>query len=84
MRFVDLLEPAMLWHADPNKYVLRLRLIYGAEREPQRALREVFHADYVLCGTPAMNAQMAADPRHFVQIVGTEPMNSLRVYRVVD
>jgi hypothetical protein len=84
LRFVDLLEPAMLWNADPGKYVLRLRLIYGLEPDPRRVLREVFHADYVLCGTPAMNAQMAADPRHFEQIVGTEPMNSLRVYKVVD
>jgi hypothetical protein len=83
LRFVDLLEPAMLWQANPSRYLLRVRLIYGLERDPRRVLREEFDADYVLCGTPAMNAQMAAKRSQFVQIVGTEPMNSLRVYRVV-
>jgi hypothetical protein len=82
LRFVDLLEPAMLWQANPRRYLLRTRLIFGLEAEPWKVLREEFHADYVLCGTPAMNAQMAADPRRFEPIVGTEPMNSLRVYRV--
>ncbi len=84
VRFVDLLEPALLWQADPRRYRLRARLIFGLEADPHRVLREDFDADFVLCGTPAMNAQMAADPGRFVQIVGTEPMNSLRVYRVVD
>jgi hypothetical protein len=84
VRFVDLLEPAMLWNANPHKYALRLRLIYGLEKEPSRALREGFGADYVLCGTPAMNAQMDADPRHFLRIVGPEPRNPLHVYKVVD
>ncbi len=83
VRFVDLLEPALLWQADPRRYRLRARLIFGLEADPHRVLREDFDADFVLCGTPAMNAQMAADPGRFVQIVGTEPMNSLRVYRVV-
>lgn len=82
IRFVDLLEPAMLWQASPAKYIARQRLIWGADSDPWKTLREQFKADYVLCGTPGLNKQMAADPLHFQQITGTEPMNSLRVYRI--
>jgi hypothetical protein len=82
VRFVDLLEPAFLWQADPRKYVAKQRLIFGLERDPHRVLRETFHADYVLCGTPALNRQMEADRARFRPIPAVEAMMSLRVYEV--
>jgi hypothetical protein len=84
VRFVDLLEPAFLWQASPARYMMRQRLVRGLEPDPAKVLRETFGADYVLCGTPALNRQMQEDPLKFVQLTGTEPMNSLRVYRIVQ
>lgn len=84
IRFVDLLEPAFLWQASPAKYLMRQRLVLGLEPAPYRPLTEMFKADYVLCGSRALNAQMQKDPAHFVPLVGTEPMNSLRVYRIAQ
>ena len=82
MRFVDLLDPALLWRVAPEKYLARVRLINGAYRDPHLVLRQVFKADYVLCGSPALNRQMEADRRHFVPIAGSEPMGPLRVFVV--
>ena len=82
MRFVDLLDPSLLWYASPEKYTVRQGLISGAYRDPHLVLREVFGADYVLCGSPELNRQMVADKQHFVPIEGTEPMGPLRVFAV--
>lgn len=84
VRFVDLLEPALLWNASPGKYVARQRLLSGLDESPQRTLRELFKANYVLCGSEALNRQMQADPRHFEPITGSAPMGPLRVYRILD
>jgi hypothetical protein len=81
LRFVDLLDPALLWQADPQRYRLRRALASGELRDPWRALREVFDADYVACAD-ALSAQMAADPAHFEELRGGAPSGPLRVFRV--
>jgi hypothetical protein len=82
IRFVDLLDPALLWQADPRRYLLRDALANGQLREPWRALREGFDADFVLCAS-GLTEQMAADPAHFEELRGEAPSGPLRVFRVL-
>lgn len=84
VRFVDLLEPALLWQRSPALYVARERLLAGVETDPHRVLRSQFKANYVLCGTQELNSQMEADPEHFRPIPGLQPMGPLRVFQVKD
>jgi hypothetical protein len=72
LRFVDLLEPAFLQAANPRLYEIRKLLVQGALLHPQRELRRQFDADYVLCMSPALVAQMSADPDNFQSLPGTE------------
>jgi hypothetical protein len=65
LRFVDLLEPALLWHASPTRYMARRGLNAGAFEDPRMLLRGAFKADYVLCGKPALVRQMDARPQNF-------------------
>jgi hypothetical protein len=84
VRFVDLLEPALLWQAAPQKYLARERLTSGEERDPYRVIRDQFHADYVLCGAEALNLQLQARPDRFEPIPGSQPMGPLRLFKVRD
>ena len=82
LRFVDLLEPAFLWQTDRAKYVKRQNLEFGDDPTPQRTLREVFHADYVLCANAGLVKKMRADPTHFEPLPpvdADEPMQSFRI-----
>lgn len=82
VRFVDVLDPALLWHVSPEKYLARERLLQGRSRDPYVVLRKTFKADYVLCGTPALNSQLEADPLHFKPITSPEPTGPIRVFAV--
>jgi len=82
VRFVDLLDPALLWQKDHQRYLLRRDLAEGRLRDPERALREGFGADYVMCAD-ALSAQLAGDPRHFQELPAAQPGNPLRVFRVL-
>jgi hypothetical protein len=80
VHFVDLLDPALLWQAAPQRYLLRRALADGRVRQPGRALREAFGASYVICATP-LSAQLSADPGHFREIRSRSmPGNPLRVF----
>lgn len=83
VRFVDLLEPALLWQAAPGKYLSRDRLTDGLSLDVYRDLRQGFAADYVICGSSALNQQMQRDAAHFEPIVGSAPMGPLKVFRVL-
>jgi hypothetical protein len=83
LRFVDLLEPALLWYASPPKYLARLRLANGQDPQPALALRRDFDADYVLCANPGLVMQMAADPTHFQQLPAEGEPGPVRVYRLL-
>lgn len=74
LRFVDLLEPAFLWHASPQHYYARQGLIRGAFADPRGILHGAFGADYVLCGPrgAALIRQMQANPVDFRAAPGTE------------
>jgi hypothetical protein len=82
LRFVDLLEPAFLWQVDRPKYVRRQNLEFGADPDPRRTLREVFHADYVVCANKGLVRQMRADPRHFEALPPVEPDEPLQSFRI--
>ena len=68
LRFVDLLDPVFLWKASPSKYQIRMGLLEGIYKDPQRLLRDVFKADYVLCRFKPLIAQMYSDRAHFKPI----------------
>ena len=71
LRFVDLLEPALLWSASKDKYLARQGLMEGAFADPRLVLRGLFKADYVLCAAPKLIRQMDADPANFTALPGT-------------
>jgi hypothetical protein len=72
LRFVDLLDPVFLWKASPQKYLVRTGLIEGRYHDPHRVLRDVFRADYVLCESTPLIAQMYADRKHFRRVLSNE------------
>jgi len=84
LRFVDLLEPAFLWQVSPQKYVYRQNLEFGTDPQPQRTLREVFHADYVVCSNRGLVHQMRADPKHFEALGPVDPNEPMQSFRVRD
>jgi hypothetical protein len=45
VRFVDVLDPAFLWRASPEKYLAQLGLSKGAFPDPHAILRDAFKAD---------------------------------------
>jgi hypothetical protein len=73
LRFVDLLEPAFLWHASPLRHQARKGLVEGAFDDPRAILRGAFDADYVWCGTrhPRLVEQMDARPQDFRSAPGS-------------
>ena len=81
LRFVDLLEPAFLQQASPEKYEIRRLAIRGALLRPQRELRRHFSADYVLCAAPALIEQMDSDPSNFQSLPGTQG-DAVRLFAV--
>jgi hypothetical protein len=81
LRFVDLLDPTLLRAADPDKYWARQGLIRGAFDDPRMILRDVFHADFVLCGEPKLIAQMDARPQDFRSLPGTRG-DTVRLFAV--
>lgn len=84
LRFVDLLEPAFLWRVSREKYVRRENLEFGADPDPLRTLRDVFHADYVVCANQGLVRQMRADPRHFELLGPADPGEPMHAWRIRD
>ena len=84
LRFVDLLEPALLWHASTEKYLARESLLRGFEENPRRVLRQNFHADYVLCGIQAFNEQLDARPLEFERLTNSEASGPIQLFRLRD
>lgn len=82
LRFVDLLEPALLWQAAPQKYHSRIRLAEGRSPDPYGDLRRDFSPDYVICGNSGLNAQLIGDPLHFERFSTTLPSGPIEVFRV--
>lgn len=81
LRFVDLLEPTMLWEASQTKYMARLGLLQAGFADPRAMLRGAFDADYVLCINPLLIAQMDALPEQFGPIYGQRG-DKLRLFAI--
>ena len=82
LRFVDILDPTLLWQVAPDKYLLRQQIIQGRVADAQAQLRDRFDADYVLCGSRPFNAQMLAEPSNFRELAHVEAMGPIRVFEV--
>lgn len=82
LRFVDILDPTLLWVHDPAKYLVRQRLIAGQSTQPADDLRQVFDTDYVFCTTDALLAQMRADPANFAPVAETRTRPVVALYEV--
>jgi hypothetical protein len=83
LRFVDALDPTLLWKVAPRKYLLRQELIGGRVAAPAEALRDVFDADYVLCGSRELNRQMSADPAGFRPLYVDRASNPVELYEII-
>ena len=62
VRMVDILDPFYLLSEAPQKLELRNRFKQGAIADPRRMLKDVFHADYVMCGAEAATLSLEHDP----------------------
>lgn len=83
LRFVDVLDPVLLWKVSRDRYILRQELMKGHFRDPAGVLRAAFRADYVLCDEPPLNRQMDADGAQFQQIPISGASGEIRLYRLV-
>jgi hypothetical protein len=84
LRFVDLLEPALLWYAAPGKYVARLRLAAGLDPQPAQTLEKLFDTDYILCANPGLVTQMRNDPSRFRELGASDEPTLVHAFRLQD
>lgn len=70
LRFVDILDPSLLYFANVGAYRSREELHNGTAADAYGLIHYAFKADYVLCGDPGINAQLRTDPG-FQQIYPT-------------
>lgn len=82
MRFVDTLDPAFLWKASHDRYLMRQMLIAGAFEDPYPVLREQFRADYVLCASEPLIRQMRANPTRFQPLPVDGDSGPIRIFQV--
>lgn len=61
LRFVDLLDPTLLFAANPGLHKVRYDLDAGAVTDPRAAVASVFNSTYVLCRDRMLNDQLAFD-----------------------
>ncbi|MGZ3650874.1 MAG: hypothetical protein ACXWSC_06840 [Bdellovibrionota bacterium] len=62
LRFIDILDPSLLYFAKPGAYRAREELRSGTSADAYGLIRNAFKADYVLCGDPGISAQLRSDP----------------------
>jgi hypothetical protein len=62
LRFVDILDPSLLYFSRRDKFRVREALGRGEVPDMHGMLRKVFSADYVLCAHGSIVAQMDSDP----------------------
>jgi hypothetical protein len=75
LRFIDLLEPALLYFKNPDAHALRDALNNGAIQKPSEAIRQGFGARYVICDNPALKDLLERDAK--VLVLGpTAPVGS--------
>jgi hypothetical protein len=62
LRFVDILDPSLLYFANPSAYHSIEELQQGTLPDAYGLIRNAFHADYVLCGDPSIADQLRNEP----------------------
>lgn len=67
LRFVDILDPTLLWVAAPELSDLRTALRAGRVPDPYPVVQGSFRASYVFCSDPALYARLMQDAR-FVKL----------------
>jgi hypothetical protein len=70
VRFVDILDPSLLYFENVGAYRSREQLHNGTVADAYGLIHDAFKADYVLCGDQGINAQLRTDPG-FQQIYPT-------------
>jgi hypothetical protein len=82
-RFLFALDPVLFYRGDPVAYDLWFRLLHEPVAKAGDGLRDVIHADYVLCDQrpewAPLNANLAADP----SVSGPLPVGPLRLWKVL-
>lgn len=66
-RVTDLLDPSLLYFANPPLFQAKSKLQQGLVGNPQALLKELFRADYVFCQNPVIVQQLQKDP-FFLQL----------------
>lgn len=66
-RVTDLLDPSLLYFANPPLFQAKSKLQQGLVGNPQALLKELFRADYVFCQNPMIVQQLQKDP-FFLQL----------------
>lgn len=62
LRFVDLLDPSLLYFADPMAFRAKQDLLDGRVADARGMIHGGFKADYVLCGDQGLIEQIRVDP----------------------
>ena len=63
LKFVDILDPTLLYQKSPQLYLVRALVARGMHGDPYAVLRDVFGADYVLCDRSGFPQQVENDFR---------------------
>lgn len=79
LRFVDLMEPTMLFHRAPLLAYSKDALFRGYIVDPAREIRSVFRADWVLCDSGSLNLQLGLDPQAERVSVAGPPVQLFRL-----
>ncbi len=86
LRFVDILDPSLLYFAQPAAFRAREDLRKGLVADAYGMIRHAFHADYVLCNDQNVVNQLRDDPS-FQQIFpptisSHQPLTTPTVFRL--
>jgi hypothetical protein len=63
MRFLDTLDPSLLYFSDEPAHNARNQLMRGEVGDPYGLLKNAFKADYVYCRNPTVVSVLERDPR---------------------
>lgn len=88
LQFIDILDPSLLYFRNPQAYNAREELKKGIVSDAYGLIKNAFKADYVVCYTPSVVAQLQMDPG-FIQLhptLSTTPIyeRSLHVFAVKE
>jgi len=62
LRFVDIMDPSLLYFANKGSFLARAHLSKGFLGDPRGMIPKAAKADYVFCNDPGITAQLRDDP----------------------